>query len=92
MTDRDPGGDDAASRGKAPAPLNPVLAKRRARQPTRQEAKYDLAARPVRSVPSRRDYAAPPYDPTRNATANGTNRSYSYTTAQDAWLAARRDG
>lgn len=66
-----------------------VAYRRRARQPTAAEARHGVTVRTTRPMPARRDYAAPSYDPTRNARANGANRSYSYMTAQDVWAARK---
>lgn len=60
-----------------------VRAKQRARQPSAQERRYGLVARPVRPLPPRRDYAAPPADRLRNRRANGANRSYDYLPASE---------
>ncbi len=65
--------------------MNDILAyRRRASQPTSHERRFGVTVRPRRPIPTRRDYAAPPIDATRNARAN-PNRSYSYETVEDTW-------
>jgi hypothetical protein len=71
-------------------PADIVRAKRRARAPASPLDRRYGQPPTIRPVPPRRPYAARPMDKTANAKANGTNRSYSYETAEETWLNGRK--
>lgn len=64
-----------------------TLPRKRAQQLTSFDAKYLSTAPRAQRAKQRTYYAAPVLDSSRNARANGSNRSYSYMTSAETWAA-----